>query len=359
VTSPAGHRDPLSEALERSLGALLITDADGKVLYGNEALARRTGFAVAEALGRKPGALWGGAMDRPFYDGLYRTLDGGGLFTATVKNERKDKRPYEEELFIAPLFEPRAKEPSFFISAQPFHLEADRRARFREDLIRALAGKERNDFARAFFSVLNRYFVGPTDESRLPRLPLSFIEEKLILPLKERFAAREEDRELVLLAQSDPLHFRRLYEKYAKLVRTYFRRHLSGDGEQADDLTQETFYRAFLYLPGFETRNASYGTYLIRVAHNLLINHYRKKKVLSFFDGVVPETAAITETPCCPAEDLLAGGAVSTAEAKMLRMKYVEGFAIQEIASILGKSENAVKLSLSRARKKLRRTLVY
>jgi RNA polymerase sigma-70 factor (ECF subfamily) len=357
VTTPTGHHDPLSEALERSLGALLITDAEGKVLYGNDALERRTGFAVAEALDKKPGALWGGAMERPFYDELYRALAKERPFVATAKNTRKDKRPYEEDLFIVPLFESQMQAPKLFVSAQPYHLEPEKRTRFREDLLRALLGRTRVDFARAFFSVLNRYFVGPTDEARLPRNPLSFLGEKLIAPLRERFVARTEDAELILLAKSDPLHFRRLYEKYSSAVRIYFRRHLSGDTDLAEDLTQETFYRAFLYLPGFEAGAASYGTYLLRVAHNLLVNHYRKKKVLSFFDGEIPETAAIVEPPCCPAEDLLAGNVVSDIERTLLRMKYVEGFSIQEIASFIGKSENAVKLSLSRARRKLRKSL--
>ena len=49
--------------------------------------------------------------------------------------------------------------------------------------------------------------------------------------------------------------------------------------------------------------------------------------------------------------------ALRASEREILSMKYEEGFSAHEIAALLGVSENAVKLRLSRARKHLRELL--
>jgi RNA polymerase sigma-70 factor (ECF subfamily) len=134
-------------------------------------------------------------------------------------------------------------------------------------------------------------------------------------------------------------------------------RHIQGNVEIAEDLTQDTFYRALRYLESFRPTNASYGTYLLRVAHNVLINYFRKKQFLALID--VDETVADKAVDTCTlSEDTLwQSSKLLSNERRILSMKYQEGFSIHEIAAMLNKSENAVKLQLSRARKKLRNVL--
>jgi RNA polymerase sigma factor (sigma-70 family) len=71
------------------------------------------------------------------------------------------------------------------------------------------------------------------------------------------------------------------------------------------------------------------------------------------------ETAAdeTVETPSFSEDALWRSPKLGKTEQKILSMKYQEGFSVQEIAATLNKSENAVKLQLSRARKKLRAAL--
>ena len=45
---------------------------------------------------------------------------------------------------------------------------------------------------------------------------------------------------------------------------------------------------------------------------------------------------------------------LSEIEQRIIRMKYVEGYKSKEIAVMIGKTENAVKLHLSRGRKKIK-----
>ena len=48
--------------------------------------------------------------------------------------------------------------------------------------------------------------------------------------------------------------------------------------EIAEDLMQQTFLKAFQHLQEFEVRDASYLTYLLKIAHNTLVNYYRVPK---------------------------------------------------------------------------------
>jgi len=49
-----------------------------------------------------------------------------------------------------------------------------------------------------------------------------------------------------------------------------------GSGAEAQDLTQEVFLRVFRTLKTFRSAEGSFGTWLARVARNLLIDHYRR-----------------------------------------------------------------------------------
>ncbi|MBP5993327.1 MAG: sigma-70 family RNA polymerase sigma factor [Candidatus Moranbacteria bacterium] len=349
-------RHPVAQALEHSLGMFVVTDRDGVALYANDGAARRTGYAVAETVGKKPGKLWGGHMPRAFYDHLWETIDAGQPIVADLENQRKDGRLYAERVHIAPILGT-GREPQFFIAAQPFHLEsAEALDRFGVEFRWFFStGTKISDLR--FIEWINRWFTAERDPegNHSSGSTAGFIESELVDPLRERFAAREEDRVLIEAAQADAREFRELYAKYQDLVRQYFLRHLRYDRDVADDLTQDTFYRALSYLPGFTATNASYGTYLLRVAHNLLVNHYRKKKTLGLFDErIASEVSGVAAPEPLSVCQIFDSPLLRPAERRILSMKYQEGFAVQEIAALLGTSENAVKLRLSRARKRLR-----
>jgi len=67
--------------------------------------------------------------------------------------------------------------------------------------------------------------------------------------------------------------------------------------DTAEDLTQETFLRAFKHLSHFQNRGYSYLSYLLTIAHNVLVNYYRSHKLipLSAFEGIdIPVSEEIT-----------------------------------------------------------------
>lgn len=106
VTRQTRHRDrlhQLSQAVEQSPGAVVITDTAGLIVYVNPAFERISGYAAAEALGRNPRFLKSGHTAPEEYARMWQTLAAGGVWHGRTRNRRKDGRYYWEETTIAPL----------------------------------------------------------------------------------------------------------------------------------------------------------------------------------------------------------------------------------------------------------------
>ncbi|MCA9356934.1 sigma-70 family RNA polymerase sigma factor [Candidatus Nomurabacteria bacterium] len=164
------------------------------------------------------------------------------------------------------------------------------------------------------------------------------------------------DAQLVANAKKDKEQFKALYKKYISKVYNYFWYRVGHDNDVAEDLAQETFVRAYLNLQKFKIQNASYFSYLLTIAHNILVNYYRKPKDLSLETFVeVPEEVWSEIEDKDNAQRLWYSiQKLNHNERDILYFKYRKGYQVKEIATILNKSENAIKLTLSRARKKLK-----
>lgn len=166
-----------------------------------------------------------------------------------------------------------------------------------------------------------------------------------------------EDRELIARAQADKAAFEAVYLKYTGPVYNYFWYRVGHDKEEAEDLMQETFLRAFEHLPKFAFRGPSYRTYLFTIAHNLLVNYYRRAKPVPLEEAerIPVEIIERVEQHVDAERVWQAVQDLHPTEKEVVLLRYREDMATRDIARITGKSENAVKLLLSRARKKLRR----
>lgn len=349
--------EQLNHAFESASGVFLLSDTAGSALYVNGSVERRTGFSVGEVVGKAPGKLWGGRMPRAFYDRLWTTIERRGApFVGTVNNRRKDGTVYPELLAIAPLWSGGDDTAELFLALQVGEVgDAEARQRFSTEFRNLFTrGKDYSEaeILRWMMRSLGaRYEAPETVTGNLANT----LRKALVMPFEKRFRARKEDRLLIEAAQIDQAAFQTLYDKYRHTVFLYLVRHTEGNVEAAEDLTQDTFYRALRYLRNFRVTNASYGTYLVRIAHNVLVNFYRRRRELPLTDEIGQSEAA--ETAPAPEETILSTRSLLETERRVLGMKYVEGFSVHEIATTLNKSENAVKLVLSRARKKLRRHL--
>lgn len=166
---------------------------------------------------------------------------------------------------------------------------------------------------------------------------------------------RQEDIKLVAQAKENHEDYEALYRKYADAVYNYFWYRVGHQNDVAEDLMQETFLRAFAHLPRFQTRGYSYLTYLLTIAHNVLANYNRTPRALPLEAvGDVPVEVTDHLERKSDAEVLWrAIQQLSHNEKDVLLMKYRQNMPIKDIARVMNRSENAVKLILSRARKKL------
>ncbi len=354
---------PLKETLDRLPGGLLVTDLDSRVLYASAALERRTGFSVAEIVGKKPGELWGGKMRKKFYASLWKTIEAEGQsFVGEVHNTRKNGVQHDEHIFIVPIHDQEGI-TRYFAEVHPELLGRESEIQFGQEFLAHTKAQKQDE---QFFSWMLRRlgqrstgnpvffqssfsWEGFTDGA-------SFFKEALIEPTEHLFSDRTEDAFFVALAQEQGEFFGEVYSKYVGTIREYFSRRLFGNTLLAEDLTQEVFIRAFRALPTFRVTNASYATYLIRVAHNVLVNYYRQNHTQFVALSGQEESAAVEVSRTTIGLEALLQG-LTPLERQVMLAKYRDGLKVRAIATELGKTENAVKLILSRTRKKLKKNL--
>jgi RNA polymerase sigma-70 factor (ECF subfamily) len=185
----------------------------------------------------------------------------------------------------------------------------------------------------------------------------------------KRQTENKDDKILIARAKKNPPEFEAVYRKYANQVFNYLWYRVGHNREVAEDLTQEVFVRAFEHLPKFRQRGYSYRTYLFSIAKNLWINFLKKKKPDKSLDDVmeVPVEAGQAQR----IDNKIAAERLWRAIQKLrqpekdaILMRYREELPIKDIAAVMGKSPNAVKIILSRARAALRsdndlRQLIY
>jgi RNA polymerase sigma-70 factor (ECF subfamily) len=143
------------------------------------------------------------------------------------------------------------------------------------------------------------------------------------------------------------LHFDRIY--------SYL--HLSvGNRHDAEDLTTQTFLRMLEAIGRFRWREVPFSAWLFRIAHNLAMDHFRASKRVQSEDEV-PEPPGTEELSAEDQAMRSMGRAgmleliarLSPEQRQVLTLKFLYGFANGEVASILGKTEGAVKSLQHRA----------
>jgi RNA polymerase sigma-70 factor (ECF subfamily) len=168
---------------------------------------------------------------------------------------------------------------------------------------------------------------------------------------------------------------------FEDLVRTYekplfqFAFRLSGNHHEAQDLLQESLYRAYKSFAKFEEGTA-FDRWLYQIIHNLYIDHYRKKKnrpVVASIDEPLPhleneKTIEIPDWTANPEEEAMRGelGRQIQRGLNELPSEYrsavilcdIQGLSYEEIAQILGISIGTVRSRIHRGRKILRRILL-
>lgn len=327
-----------------------LTDTQGTVVYANERIEERTGFQVPEVVGKRPGDLWGGSMPKKFYRELWRTIQTRERpFIGEVRNQKKNGDAYSERMHVAPVRGERG-EVQYFLGMNPISWNAH----FSNAFYAVMKQSQKNTRAVTdWIETLGfRSGYGGNETCCLAEL----FHTALVLPTQERFANRNDDHTLLLAVTHDVSAFGALYQKYRTHIYAYVLYRVHRNHTLAEDITQETFLKAFSHRDLFVPSNASYLTYLRRIAHNLIVDHLRKHSAVLPTDDLISTHLRQFEADVYENQDMIhrALYLLTTVEQRIIRMKYHEGLRIHDIAAELGKTENAVKLHLSRARAKMR-----
>ena len=163
--------------------------------------------------------------------------------------------------------------------------------------------------------------------------------------------------------QGDARAIREIFEMYKDRVYALCR-HMAGNAEDAEDLTQEVFVSAFQHLSGFRAESA-FGTWLYRIATNHCLNRLRKKRPEVHSFDALNEIDVAPPAPGPNPEDMVVRKELNrrmelavAALPENLRAVFVlgtlEGLRYKEIAEICECSEEAVKMRIHRARKQVR-----
>ena len=173
---------------------------------------------------------------------------------------------------------------------------------------------------------------------------------------------------VALARDGDSEAFRSLVERHGRAVyRLAYR--MTGSAQDAEDVVQDTFLKAYKQLSRFESR-ANFGTWLHRIAVNCSIDLIRSRPHreaghddadLEQFGAGLESTDATGTSP----ERLMmstevqqrigdAMGSLSRMERAAFILRHFEGRSIDEISQSLGLKTNATKHSIFRAVRKMR-----
>lgn len=143
------------------------------------------------------------------------------------------------------------------------------------------------------------------------------------------------------------------------------------DAAECEDIVSEIFLKLVQHLPKYKSRpGVGFGAWLFRMAHNTIIDWYRKKKELlgsdletddqDFFASVVdpqPLPDKNTNSLYDYARVYKFLKKLKPEHREILELKFLEGFSNKEIASITGKTEGNIRIIQLRALKEMRKHL--
>ncbi len=182
---------------------------------------------------------------------------------------------------------------------------------------------------------------------------------------QQKTVLTQDPLEVALIDQAilgDAESFGQLYDKYVDKVyrHLYYR---VGNATEAEDLSAQVFLKAWNAMKRFKPMGRPFGVWLLSIAHNLLVDHYRAKKDSSSIDDVIIP-ADDSADPVALAEKSFATVHLRQAISKLKReqqvvvtMRYIDDMEYSEIAAFLNKSEGAVRVILHRALQSLRRVI--
>ncbi len=161
----------------------------------------------------------------------------------------------------------------------------------------------------------------------------------------------------------DKTAFSSLYDRCVERIYRHAYYRVSNQSD-AEDITQETFTRAWKVIDKYKTTGASFATWLITIANNLITDHYRKnQKKVRIEEELKKDTSRFID-PEKKSELYFDSELVKEAvnrlkgdKQQVILMHFIDGFSYEEIARALNKNEGTIRVIQYRALVELKEML--
>ena len=168
----------------------------------------------------------------------------------------------------------------------------------------------------------------------------------------------DKDHELIKQAQRGDTHaFGDLYEIHAPVIYRYLFAHLDNSMD-AEDLTGEVFLKAWQSLPKYNEHGVPFRAFLFRVAHNILVDHYRQNE--RFEPKSQDDMDEYMQEDCEEPVDLISNqmdhqhilnvlSKLSMDYQSVLTLRFIGELSPEETAQVMNRSVGAIRVLQHRA----------
>ena len=175
-------------------------------------------------------------------------------------------------------------------------------------------------------------------------------------------SAQKQHRAIHVLSggkSADVREFEKLYCESFGLVYSFVRARMKCDAD-AEDIVAEAFMKAARSFSTFDPARAKFSTWVVTIARNCMISHFRKERMTSALDDV-PESAVAVEGGQSAIDDrelaLQLLGVLDDEERALVLLKYREDMRNVDIAREMNMNPSTVSTVLARAIGKMRACL--
>jgi RNA polymerase sigma-70 factor (ECF subfamily) len=159
-----------------------------------------------------------------------------------------------------------------------------------------------------------------------------------------------------VIDEGDHLAFTALVRMHQSAIRNFLRRLTNGDHALADDLSQETFLKAFSHIKSFSFKG-KFISWLFQIAYRQFISEMRRNKKRI---NDVPLTEQNIHIAVCESDHVLNSillnqclAKLSATDRSLLTLNYQLGMTHQEVSDIMEMPLGTVKTTIRRAKQKL------
>lgn len=182
--------------------------------------------------------------------------------------------------------------------------------------------------------------------------------------MNETALTLSQELSLVRQSRTDARAFGALYDHYFPRVYNYVYWRVR-ERTAADDLVSTVFMRALDRLGTYQEQRGPFGVWLFRIAHNVVVDHYRRAAhpsplPLERAESLIADTPSAEQSLAQQQETQALLAQVSQLperEQDIIGLKFGGGLTNRKIAALLGLTENHVAVILYRAVRKLRQGL--